>query len=231
MRDRRGRGERPEGGASWGRGSGEVRERFFRGGGNPNRGRDLALQPGSHAATTRGRVMGREECFAGVATGTGRALGARTQDFSAARGRSGGSGGCGAEGLGGCGDRSGGASRLAALAATGGGRGFGGCRTGGWHLGLRELVGTVRFELTTPSTPCWCATRLRYAPTLAKAAELYPNRKRRGIGGADQRRRMCRTSSSSRRTCLTIWPDMLVSIRPCSPSRRWRAPPMVNPCS
>src|SRR5512135_724906 len=31
----------------------------------------------------------------------------------------------------------------------------------------KTLVGTVRFELTTPSTPCWCATRLRYAPTLA----------------------------------------------------------------
>ena len=26
------------------------------------------------------------------------------------------------------------------------------------------LVGTVGFELTTPCTPCKCATRLRYAP-------------------------------------------------------------------
>jgi CBS domain-containing protein len=25
----------------------------------------------------------------------------------------------------------------------------------------RKMVGHVRFELTTPSTPCWCATRLR----------------------------------------------------------------------
>jgi hypothetical protein len=24
-----------------------------------------------------------------------------------------------------------------------------------------KMVGHVRFELTTPSTPCWCATRLR----------------------------------------------------------------------
>ena len=29
---------------------------------------------------------------------------------------------------------------------------------------LFVLVGTVGFELTTPCTPCKCATRLRYAP-------------------------------------------------------------------
>lgn len=27
-----------------------------------------------------------------------------------------------------------------------------------------ELVGVVGLELTTPCTPCKCATRLRYAP-------------------------------------------------------------------
>ena len=32
-------------------------------------------------------------------------------------------------------------------------------------LRRQEMVGTVRFELTTPTTPLWCATRLRYAPT------------------------------------------------------------------
>ena len=26
------------------------------------------------------------------------------------------------------------------------------------------LVGTVGFEPTTPTTPLWCATKLRYAP-------------------------------------------------------------------
>ena len=31
---------------------------------------------------------------------------------------------------------------------------------------LLYMVGTERFELSTPSTPCWCATRLRYAPTI-----------------------------------------------------------------
>ena len=69
-----------------------------------------------------------------------------------------------AEGYGGAGDRGGGASMLAALA--------GAARAlalptdiAGLIYSLRELVGTVRFELTTPSTPCWCATRLRYAPT------------------------------------------------------------------
>ena len=31
---------------------------------------------------------------------------------------------------------------------------------------LRELVGTARFELATPCTPCKCATRLRYVPTI-----------------------------------------------------------------
>ena len=27
------------------------------------------------------------------------------------------------------------------------------------------MVGAARFELATPTTPLWCATRLRYAPT------------------------------------------------------------------
>ncbi len=27
------------------------------------------------------------------------------------------------------------------------------------------MVGAGRFELPTPTTPLWCATRLRYAPT------------------------------------------------------------------
>ena len=28
------------------------------------------------------------------------------------------------------------------------------------------MVGAARFELATPTTPLWCATRLRYAPTV-----------------------------------------------------------------
>ena len=28
------------------------------------------------------------------------------------------------------------------------------------------MVGVVGFELTTPCTPCKCATRLRYTPSL-----------------------------------------------------------------
>ncbi len=37
------------------------------------------------------------------------------------------------------------------------------------HLGLLAkcfflLVGAGRFELPTPTTPLWCATKLRYAP-------------------------------------------------------------------
>src|SRR5215472_17069345 len=33
------------------------------------------------------------------------------------------------------------------------------------RAGLYLVVGARRFELPTPSTPCRCATRLRYAPT------------------------------------------------------------------
>ena len=29
----------------------------------------------------------------------------------------------------------------------------------------KQMVGAGRFELPTPTTPLWCATRLRYAPT------------------------------------------------------------------
>ena len=29
------------------------------------------------------------------------------------------------------------------------------------------MVGAARFELATPTTPLWCATRLRYAPTVS----------------------------------------------------------------
>ena len=37
------------------------------------------------------------------------------------------------------------------------------------------LVGTVGFELTTPCTPCKCATRLRYAPRIEIIAGLESN--------------------------------------------------------
>ena len=33
---------------------------------------------------------------------------------------------------------------------------------------LKRLVGAARFELTTPSPPVKCATRLRYAPTVVE---------------------------------------------------------------
>ena len=32
------------------------------------------------------------------------------------------------------------------------------------NLCSKNMVGTARFELATPCTPCKCATRLRYAP-------------------------------------------------------------------
>ena len=42
-----------------------------------------------------------------------------------------------------------------------------------------EMVGAGRFELPTPTTPLWCATRLRYAPT-----EFVHTRRSR-LGGND----------------------------------------------
>lgn len=33
---------------------------------------------------------------------------------------------------------------------------------------LANMVGTMRFELMTPSTPRKCATKLRYVPTTAE---------------------------------------------------------------
>ena len=80
----------------------------------------------------------------------------------------------------------------------------------------RLLVGAPRFELGTPCTPCKCATRLRHAPTGITDlstntgdrgncrgqddTRLEPERKQQPI----YRRRTRRTSSSSRRICLTI---------------------------
>jgi hypothetical protein len=43
---------------------------------------------------------------------------------------------------------------------------------------LRVMVGTVRFELTTPTTPLWCATRLRYAPRPERGRFLQIGRDR-----------------------------------------------------
>ena len=40
--------------------------------------------------------------------------------------------------------------------------------------GKRRMVGPVRFELTTPCTPCKCATRLRYGPDREGAANRWP---------------------------------------------------------
>jgi hypothetical protein len=41
------------------------------------------------------------------------------------------------------------------------------------------MVGAGRFELPTPTTPLWCATRLRYAPTI----DPKPNQATRKIIG------------------------------------------------
>ena len=38
-------------------------------------------------------------------------------------------------------------------------------------VGSFQMVGPVRFELTTPCTPCKCATSLRYGPDLGKGAK------------------------------------------------------------
>src|SRR3569833_834218 len=43
----------------------------------------------------------------------------------------------------------------------------------------RKLVGTPRFELGTPCTPCMCATRLRHVPTrmcLERSHQARPRR-------------------------------------------------------
>ncbi len=37
----------------------------------------------------------------------------------------------------------------------------------------KNLVGARGFEPPTPTTPLWCATRLRYAPTAALCGEVY----------------------------------------------------------
>ncbi len=39
---------------------------------------------------------------------------------------------------------------------------------------LIQLVGTIGFEPTTPTPPVWCATKLRYAPTI-KLIILFAN--------------------------------------------------------
>ena len=36
------------------------------------------------------------------------------------------------------------------------------------------MVGARRFELPTPTTPLWCATRLRYAPTGVRNRGQWP---------------------------------------------------------
>lgn len=38
------------------------------------------------------------------------------------------------------------------------------------------MVGAVGFELTTPCTPCRCATRLRYAPNKRALYGQHPDR-------------------------------------------------------
>jgi hypothetical protein len=43
------------------------------------------------------------------------------------------------------------------------------------------MVGPVRFELTTPCTPCKCATRLRYGPDREGAANRWPELFARGF--------------------------------------------------
>ena len=49
-----------------------------------------------------------------------------------------------------------------------------------------DSIGTAGFEPTTPTTPKWCATKLRYAPDLVKVTRQR----------ASQRRRFSRLSST-----------------------------------
>ncbi len=69
-----------------------------------------------------------------------------------------------------------------------------------------KLVGARGFEPPTPTTPLWCATRLRYAPTEFQTnAEGGNDTCRFAEKKADyQRRSIFRTCSSSSRNCLII---------------------------
>jgi hypothetical protein len=56
-----------------------------------------------------------------------------------------------------------------------------------------RMVGARRFELPTPTTPLWCATRLRYAPTVClirQQAASHEKRPPSNKGGHDNRRGM-----------------------------------------
>jgi hypothetical protein len=123
---------------------------------------------------------------------------------------------------------------------------------------IEELVGTARFELATPCTPCKCATRLRHVPTdemSRKAREedriIQRCRDRPPPGSASRdagkwshrghkdrydlqrtyRRRILRISSSSPLIWRTICCACVRSSRASSPWSRLRAPPIVKPCS
>ena len=87
MRDTAARGERPDGGASWGRGRGEVRERFWRGVGFPKQRNDLRLWAGSHRAAGGACFDARERSFAGVATAEASRYRAQSHRISAWFGR------------------------------------------------------------------------------------------------------------------------------------------------
>jgi hypothetical protein len=118
----------------------------------------------------------------------------------------------------------------------------------------KKLVGTPRFELGTPCTPCKCATRLRHVPPklLQSTVREVENPARgandtRFLAGCSatfcrepqdprarqrlQRRSTFMSSSSSVRTCRTICWLWVVSVRASSPPSLLRAPPIVKPWS
>ena len=74
------------------------------------------------------------------------------------------------------------------------------------------MVGPVRFELTTPCTPCKCATSLRYGPDLGKGAKATDSPTRRktflrifsAITSALRRPRKIRWTSPTPSLCFRV---------------------------
>jgi hypothetical protein len=108
------------------------------------------------------------------------------------------------------------------------------CRRKGPDISDAEMVGARGIEPPTPCTPCRCATRLRYAPTLSpKLYRLQPPAPRSWRISSMACRNWSGESAVGRRAA---GPGMPPSPRSgaesnVSVSSRLRAPLMVNPCS
>jgi hypothetical protein len=97
-----------------------------------------------------------------------------------------------------------------------------------------EMVGARGIEPPTPCTPCRCATRLRYAPTLIHSLyRLQPPGPRSWRISSMTCRSWSGESAAPRRTAGPAVPPSsgTAAESSVSVSSRWRAPLMVNPCS